>query len=295
LSPIPRLSQAQLRYLTEVDHHDHEALIALAADEPGEPGLGVARYIRLPRRPGSAEAAVTVIDEYQGRGLGTLLLLLLARAAITRGIRRFVAYVLEENRPMREILEGLGAEVHHDSPGLLRMEVDLPERQEDVPDTAAADILRAVAAGLLPEVSPPPLREAVAEGGPELDSRPMGSVVDGLDHVYNWTTDMDRAVAFYRDVLGLELVRRDGGNWALFDAGGRPFALHGAVEGHPVGTGGATAVFRVPDLDAAMRTLEERGVTFSPHVGEVQGYARFSSFTDPDGNTVQLIEYVTGG
>ena len=116
------------------------------------------------------------------------------------------------------------------------------------------------------------------------------AVVNELDHVYYWTADMDRAVAFYGDVLGLRPVRRDGENWAVFDAGGRMFALHGAVEGRPVQPGGATAVFSVDDLDAAKALLAERGVEFG-HEGDVQGYARFASFKDPDGNTVQVIEY----
>lgn len=118
-------------------------------------------------------------------------------------------------------------------------------------------------------------------------------VLTGLDHVYYWTADMERAVAFYRDVLELELTRREGGNWAVFSSGGRTFALHGAVEGRPVKPGGATAVFSVDDLDEAMRTLIGRGVAFG-HVGEAEGYARFASFADPDGNTVQIIEYVRG-
>lgn len=111
-----------------------------------------------------------------------------------------------------------------------------------------------------------------------------------LDHVYYWTTDMERAVSFYRDVLGLRLARRDGESWAVFDAGGRMFALHGAIEGRPVRPGGATAVFSVDDLDAARAHLIDRGVEFG-HEGDVQGYARFASFQDPDGNTVQIIEY----
>jgi predicted enzyme related to lactoylglutathione lyase len=54
-------------------------------------------------------------------------------------------------------------------------------------------------------------------------------------------------------------------------------------------------VFRVDDLDAARWTLEERGVVFDAYVGEVEGYARFATFRDPDGNPVQIIEYVGGG
>jgi predicted enzyme related to lactoylglutathione lyase len=50
-------------------------------------------------------------------------------------------------------------------------------------------------------------------------------------------------------------------------------------------------VFEVDDLDAARAALEAKGVEFLEHVGEVEGFARFASFLDPDGNTVQIIEY----
>jgi predicted enzyme related to lactoylglutathione lyase len=116
-----------------------------------------------------------------------------------------------------------------------------------------------------------------------------------IDHVYYWTMDMDRAVKFYQEVLGLELLRRDGSNWAMFDAGPVRLALHGAIEGRPIETGGATAVFAVDDLDASRASLEERGVEFEEHVGEVEGYARFATLRDPDGNRVQIIEYVGEG
>jgi predicted enzyme related to lactoylglutathione lyase len=119
--------------------------------------------------------------------------------------------------------------------------------------------------------------------------------VRGLDHVYYWTADMERAVRFYRDVVGLTLLRREGDSWALFDADGPRFALHGLVEGHAVSSGGATAVFEVEDLDKARLALEDRGVRFHDRAGEVPGYARFASFSDPDGNSVQVIEYSRGG
>ena len=110
-----------------------------------------------------------------------------------------------------------------------------------------------------------------------------------LDHVYYWTTDMDRAVAFYRDALGLELLARHGSNWAEFRAGTVILALHGAVEGRPADPGGAAAGFRVDDLEGTRMALEGRGVAFE-HQGEVEGYGRFAIFRDPDGNAVELIE-----
>ncbi|MGZ6855331.1 MAG: GNAT family N-acetyltransferase, partial [Mycobacteriaceae bacterium] len=69
LTGKPKLSQAELRYFTEVDHHDHEALGAL--NHVDGRGLGIARYIRHDDDPEAAEIAVTVVDDWQGRGLGT--------------------------------------------------------------------------------------------------------------------------------------------------------------------------------------------------------------------------------
>ena len=81
---MPELSEAMVRYLTDVDHHDHEAVVAL--DAATDEGVGVARYVRDPERPTRAEAAVTVTDDWQGRGLGTLLLELLAVRAREEGV-----------------------------------------------------------------------------------------------------------------------------------------------------------------------------------------------------------------
>ena len=69
-----RLTEAELRFLTCIDHHDHEALGALGPDGQG---VGVARYIRDPEEPRAAELAITVVDDWQGRGLGSKLLALL--------------------------------------------------------------------------------------------------------------------------------------------------------------------------------------------------------------------------
>jgi catechol 2,3-dioxygenase-like lactoylglutathione lyase family enzyme len=115
----------------------------------------------------------------------------------------------------------------------------------------------------------------------------IGRVI--VDHVYYWTRDLDRAVAFYTEVVGLPLIRRDGDEWAELDGGSIRLALHGTELADP--PAGGTIVLRVPDLDEARWTLTERGAVFDEHVGEVEGYARFAMFRDPDGNPVQIIEY----
>jgi GNAT superfamily N-acetyltransferase len=147
LAPVAQLSDAMLAYLTEVDGVDHFAWVAVHGDHP-DLGLGVARYVRLKDEPSVAEAAITVVDEYQGRGLGTVLLGLLAARARGNGITSFRAYVLKDNAPMLDLLEEVGASARHDSPGVLAM--DVPLDPEQVPDSTAGRVLRATAARLLP-------------------------------------------------------------------------------------------------------------------------------------------------
>jgi RimJ/RimL family protein N-acetyltransferase len=150
LAPIAELTEEQLAELTEVDHRDRFAWIAFSLDEAGTPAMGVSRYVRDRTDPEVAEAAVTVIDDYQGRGLGRLLLELLGAVALENGIRRFRGYALEDNRPIRELLEKLGAKLEHDSPGVLRMELDLPARAEELRGSPMYEVLRAVARGDAP-------------------------------------------------------------------------------------------------------------------------------------------------
>jgi GNAT superfamily N-acetyltransferase len=147
MAPLAELSRDQLRDLTEIDYDNHFALIAFSLDEAGTPGMGVARYVRDATEPDVAEAAVTVIDDYQGRGLGTLLLQALGAVALEHGVKRFRGYALEENRPIRELLEALGARASHDSPGLVKVEIDLPARADDLRDSPLYEVLRAVARG----------------------------------------------------------------------------------------------------------------------------------------------------
>ena len=106
MTPMPRLSDAQVRYLLEVDHRDHEAL--LAVDEAGGEAVAVGRFIRLAEDPEVAEVAMLVIDSWQGLGLGKALGRLLASRAVELGIKRFEGRMLADNSAILAVLKSLG-------------------------------------------------------------------------------------------------------------------------------------------------------------------------------------------
>jgi GNAT superfamily N-acetyltransferase len=101
-----RLSERELAFFSEVDHHEHEALGAI--DVVTGEGVGVARYIGMPGDPEAAEAALAIVDAWQHRGLGGALLSRLAARAREEGIRRFRAWMLSESRDMLRLFERLG-------------------------------------------------------------------------------------------------------------------------------------------------------------------------------------------
>jgi L-amino acid N-acyltransferase YncA len=160
LSPNASLAEADLRYLTEVDHVDHEALVAV--DPGGGQGIGVARYVRLADRPETAELGVVVSDDRQGEGVGSLLLQRLAARARENGIHRFSALILEENQAMLSLIRELGdVQVGERDSGAVQVEVKLPDEGLGA---ALRGMLRAAARG---ELVARPMRLARRLGAPE--------------------------------------------------------------------------------------------------------------------------------
>jgi GNAT superfamily N-acetyltransferase len=142
LSPRGPLSQAELSYLTEVDHRDHEALVAVDP-ETGE-GVGVARFIRSSEDPALAELAVAVADDWQGQGVGSLLAAELAKRARDEGITCFTALALAENGAILGLLQDLGeVRTGRTQLGTVELAVDLP----DDGISRLRRLLRAVARG----------------------------------------------------------------------------------------------------------------------------------------------------
>jgi RimJ/RimL family protein N-acetyltransferase len=123
-SPMPELSARELRYLTEVDHRTHEALVAI---DPGtDKGIGEARFIRSTTDPTTAEVAVAVLDDWQGRGVATALIEALSSRGREEGVTCFTASVLAGNAPMLELLRNLGGtSVVDRSAGVVEIRMEL--------------------------------------------------------------------------------------------------------------------------------------------------------------------------
>ena len=150
-APVERLSDSDLAYLTEVDHVDHEALVAI---DPEDGSLvGVARYIRTNQN--EAEVAITVADHWQGRGLGTALLKRLVRRAASEDIDYFLALVLKDNKAAKELFENLVPDMSRTvrgAPGQVEIRIELPGA-ESFKDSVLARALGSSARGTL-KVSP---------------------------------------------------------------------------------------------------------------------------------------------
>ncbi len=114
-----RFTEAELHYLTHCDFVDHIGLVLGILDSAGREidGVGVARCIRSVDDPGLAEAAIVFVDEWQGRGAGTILLGHLADLARQAGIRRWQAFIHHENSAAEHLFKKFGRETSRAHPG----------------------------------------------------------------------------------------------------------------------------------------------------------------------------------
>lgn len=139
-----RLSAADLRYLTEVDHVDHEAVIG--SDQNGDP-VGVARYVRGEVTE-EAEVAVAVVDAWQGKGAATALLERLVERARENGIERFIASVLQENEEALELFRSIAPDdpqPRREVSGQVELVINLP--RDGIGDSLLGRALRSAASG----------------------------------------------------------------------------------------------------------------------------------------------------
>jgi RimJ/RimL family protein N-acetyltransferase len=119
LTPKPQITDAELRFLTDIDHRTHEALAAV--DPRDGTWIGAARYVTGPAQDAWPDVAFEVADAWQGRGVGTLLLDRLLARAQDNGVRGVAALTLADNAPARALLRRFGFRVVGSSHGALEL------------------------------------------------------------------------------------------------------------------------------------------------------------------------------
>jgi GNAT superfamily N-acetyltransferase len=134
-------TEAELRYLCEVDGMDHFAMGAVLEDVEGyEEGVAIARFVRSSVDPEVAEPAITIIDDYQGKGLGGILLKRLISAARERGVEKFHTEFLRSNRKIAQLLDD------YEESSMIREEGDVVTIEFELPEPSLgermADALR---------------------------------------------------------------------------------------------------------------------------------------------------------
>jgi len=143
LHPVARLSDQDLDAITKIRDHGHAACGAfdLTNEDDPEP-IGLARYLRLPGRTAEAEFAIAVVDSHQLRGLGSLLLGIIARLAVGDGIETFIGIVHNSNSSMRTLLDQLDASERRLEPGVLEFRFRLHLDPALYPMTKAGEAFR---------------------------------------------------------------------------------------------------------------------------------------------------------
>ena len=148
MTPTPRLTASELNYFSEIDYRNHFAWGVQVVRPDGLDGAGVARYVRLAADQEAADTAFTVLDEYQGIGIGQMLFRALAVAGHLNEVRQFHFDVLADNRPMLRVLEKLGVPVDSASDGVVHAVLDVNSFVAGLdswpPAKAVSDLARAV-------------------------------------------------------------------------------------------------------------------------------------------------------
>ena len=198
------LLPAELDHFTELDYEKRMAFVALLDGRL----VGVGRYDTMDGEPATAEAAFAVTDDYQQRGIGSLLLYRLTEYARLNGIGAFVAHVLADNHVMLRVFRSAGYGVTRDlEDGVFT--VTFPTEETDSTATILAEReKRATAASLMPLLAPSSIAVIGASRDPSsIGGRLFANIVAGdfTGPVYpvNPTTPVVHSVAAYPSVLDI--------------------------------------------------------------------------------------------
>ena len=141
-----QLEPEELDEFTQLDYHEQMAFVAIVDGDL----VGVGRYSAEDGSDGIAEAAFTVADGLQGRGIGTLLVYRISAFARARGVRGFRAYLLADNHAMMRVFRNAGFLMHRDiDEGVYTIEIDMEHSDAVVEAEGRAEQI-AIAASVMP-------------------------------------------------------------------------------------------------------------------------------------------------
>lgn len=122
-SPINRLTDKQLDYLTNLDGKDRVAWCASICADDEERGIALARYVKLQDEKNVAEFAITVVDEFQGQCIGYELLQQLLKTARSNGLEILRGYVLSGNKHMLSLSRRFDASFHSEDSSFIIVDI----------------------------------------------------------------------------------------------------------------------------------------------------------------------------
>lgn len=192
----------ELDHFTELDYQKRMALVAVLDGQL----VGVGRYDAHEDEPDTAEAAFAVADDYQQRGIGSLLLHRLTEYARLNGISAFVAHVLADNHVMLRVFRNAGYRISRDlEEGVFTLEFPTEESESTIEIVAERE-KRATAASLMPLMAPSSIAVIGASRNPDsIGGRLFRNILagdfTGPAYPVNPTTPVVRSVAAYPSIL----------------------------------------------------------------------------------------------
>ncbi len=119
------LSSKELDYLTNIDNLNHVAFCAYKNEHNKDIGIGIVRYIRSIKNPATAEIAITITDEYQGKVIGKQLIKAITKHALKNGVTKFAANAFYFNDKILNIIEKTPYKITGSEDGILQIEINL--------------------------------------------------------------------------------------------------------------------------------------------------------------------------
>ena len=115
-------------------------------------------------------------------------------------------------------------------------------------------------------------------------------MIGALQNIYIAAADIEEAVRFYRDTLGLTLKFQDGSRWAELEAGNITVSIGVSGEGPATPGGGAVPIFEVESIETALVAMQKQGLVTEAGLIDMGAHGQYFTVRDPPGNSILLFQ-----